>query len=404
MRAALVKLELWFLDEQKYEFDDLHEINFHIVMNQIKTKKEQYAIDTVVGEMWADGWTYKHTEEWYQFLHRIEKASKNLGIKNFYLCVGQCHGYQQELNKRNLNFTIIDYFWPVQEILNGYRRKNKLNDIKPWNSNTGKFFVPGGVSARPKRIGLLSKFYDAGMLENAEWSFFPPWTNYDKEWCRNYLNRYTDEEYEAFLTYCTRELDDYYKQIYHYSKMDGPMLVRENTFAQSWWSLVGYLDNKIFNTTSISVVNEGPGNDKRFLTEKLWLAIFNQHPFILADSPERYQYCKDLGLKMFNNYLKIKDYGYIDDDKKQIDAIVENTQYFLENVNKNKNRIQEDIEHNKEVFWQCDKHNKKHEKFLKSILVDVDATKYLEDLHLGNYISVPKIKDIPKYEEKNEIL
>jgi hypothetical protein len=399
MRAALVRFELWFLNEENYEFDYLQEINFHIVMNQIKAHKEKYNIDTIVGEMWADGWTYKHTEEWYRFLYRIEKASKKLGIKYFYLCVGQCHGYQKELDKRNLNFNIIDYFWPVQEILNGYRRKNKLNDIHPWNSNTEKFFVLGGVSARPKRIGLLSKFYDSEMLNNADWSFFPPWTDEDKKWCRDYLNHYTDEQYEKFLIYCTKELDDHYKQIYHYSKMAGTDLVKENTFEQPWWSLVGYLDNQIFNNTSLSIINDGPGNDKKFLTEKLWLAIFNQHPFILVDSPERFQYCKDLGLKMFDDYVKIKDYGYIDDDKKQIDAAIENTQYFLDNIKNNKNSIQEDIEHNKQMFQRCNDSNKKHENFLKSILIDTDATKYLEDLHLGNYISIPKISDIPKYTE-----
>jgi hypothetical protein len=399
MKAALVRFELWFLDEENYEFDYLQEINFHIVMNQIKAHKEKHNIDTIVGEMWADGWAYKHNEEWYSFLLKIQNASKKLGITHFYLIVGQCHDYQEELDKRNLNFTIIKYSWPVQEIVNGYNRVNQNNNVKPWNSNTGKFFVPGGTSARPKRIGLLSKFYDADMLQDAEWSFFPPWTDEDKKWCRSYLSHYSNNQYNNFLAYCTKELDPYYKKIYQYSKMTGPELVRENIFEQEWWSLVGYLNNEIFNKTTVSIVNEGPGNDKRFLTEKLWLTIFNQHPFILADSPDRFKYCKDLGLKMFDEYLKIKDYGYIDNDKLQIQAVVENTLYFLENVQKNKDRIRDDIAHNCQVFAKCNEHNKKQENFLKTFLVDVNITKYLENLHLGNYIYVPKISDVPKYEE-----
>ena len=399
MKAALVRFELWFLDEENYEFDYLQEINFHIVMNQIKSHKEKYNIDTVVGEMWGDGWAYKHNEEWYQFLHRIEKASNNLGIKHFYLIVGQCHDYQEELDKRNLNFTIIKYYWPVQEIVNGYNRVNQNNNVKPWNSSTGKFFVPGGVPARPHRIGLLSEFYDAGMLKNAEWSFFSPWTDEDNEWCRNYLLHYSDDQYNNFLKYCTRELDPYYKKIYQYSKMTGPKLVQENIFEQEWWSLVGYLNNEVFNKTSLSVVNEGPGNDKRFLTEKLWLTIFNQHPFILIDCPERFNYCKNLGLQMFEEYVKVKDYGYIENDKLKIDAVVENTRYFLNNIPLNKEKIQEGINYNYSVFKSCAQHNETQKQFLNSIVVDKDIYKYVDNLHLGNYISIPKIRDVPRYTE-----
>jgi hypothetical protein len=398
MKAALVRFELWFLDEENYEFDYLQEINFHIVMNQIKEKKEKYDIDTAIGEMWADGWTYKNTNDWYRFLERIQIASQKLGIKNFYLIVGQSHDFQDELDKRNLKFTIIKYFWPVQEIINSYRRCNKLDNIKPWNSNTKRFFILGGVAARPKRIGLLSKFYDAGMLKDAEWSFFPPWTDDDKQWCRNYLSHYTDAQYNKFLKDCTREIDQSYKQIHYYSKMSGPELVKEKVFEQEWWSVVGYLDNKIFNKTSISIVNEGPGDDKRFLTEKLWLTIFNRHPFILVDSAERFQYCKDIGLRMFEEYVKIKDYGYIDDDKQQMQAVLENTQHFLNNSLQDEERIQEDIDHNRKIFQSCVQHNETQKHFLNSVLVDRDIYKYVDNVHLGKYISIPKINEIPRYE------
>ena len=399
MKAALIHFELWFLNEKEYRFDYLNEINFHIVMNEIKQKISKHSIDTIIGEMWADGWAYKDTDDWYSFLKRVQDASIKIGIKNFYLAVGQCHDYQHEINKRNLRFKIIEYHWPIQEIVNSYRRYNGIKKIQHWNSNTHKFFIPGGSPARPKRIGLLSKFYDANMLKNAEWSFFPPWTDHDKKWCRDYLNNYSDEDYNNFLKYCTRELDPFYNQIYKYSQMTGYDLAKQKIFDQPWWSMVGYIDNKFFNSTSISVVNEGPGNDKRFLTEKLWLTIFNNHPFILVDFPERFQYCKDIGLRMFEDYMKVKDYGYIEDPELQMQAAVENTKYFLQNLNQNKDKIKKDIEHNYKIFKEHEKHNNMQKLFLNSIIVDRDVYKYLDDLHLGRYIDIPKISEIPKYTE-----
>lgn len=398
MKAAFIHFELWFLNEKTYNQYDLLEANFHLVMNEIKQKIKNNNIDTIVGEMWADGWTYKHNDDWYNFLKKVENSSTKLGIKNFYLILGQCHEYQEELDKRNLKFKIIKYHWPIQEIINSYRRCNGIKKIKPWNSNTGRFFVPGGSPARPKRIGLLSKFYDQKMLENAEWSFFPPWTDEEKEWCKNYLKHYTDEEYDKFLKDCTRELDPFYKQIHKYSQMSGMDLAEQGIFNQAWWSRVGYIENKVFNNTSLSVVNEGPGIDKRFLTEKLWLTIFNNHPFILVDFPERFQYCKDIGLRMFEDYMKIKDYGYIEDPDIQMQAVVENTKYFLQNINQNKEKIQIDINHNLKIFNDHILHNTNQKEFLKNIIVDRDVYKYLDDLHLGRYISIPKLSEISKHE------
>tara|TARA_R110000868_G_scaffold102091_1_gene281075 strand:- start:18390 stop:19568 length:1179 start_codon:yes stop_codon:yes gene_type:complete len=392
MKAALIRFERWFLNKEEYSDIDLLNVTYNLSIAEIKRQLTVNNIDTIIGEMWGDGWAYKHTNEWYTFLQKLEIQARKLGIKNFFLAVGQCHEYQEELDNRNLSYKIIKFHWPVQEIINSYRRLNKTDDIKPWNSNTGRFFFPGGFPARPKRIGMLSKFYDEGMLKNAEWSFFPPWTEDDKKWCRNYLKKYTDNNYKKFLKYCTRELDPVYKQIYQYSNMSGINLAKNKVFDQSWWSVVGYLDNKIYNNTSLSVINEGPGNDLRFLTEKLWLAIFNKHPFILLDSPERFQYCKDIGLRMFEDYVKVKDYGYIEDPEEQMNAVIENTKYFLENLQTNKDRIQEDITHNHKVFYKHVDHNKQQEEFLKQLVVGIDIHKYLEELYLGNYIDILKIK------------
>jgi hypothetical protein len=385
---------LWFLYEDDYDDIVLLEANYNLAMAEIKRQIAENSIDTIIGEMWADGWAYKDIDEWYDFLHRVETQSRKLGIKHFYLGVGQCHDYQEKLNDKGLSYRILDYHWAVQEVQN-----NNKQNILPWNSNTGKFLFLGGAPARPKRIGMLSKFYDEGMLSNAEWSFYPPWTPEDKTWCRNYLGHYTDYKYKKFLKDCTREIDPYYKQIAEYSRMSGKELADKQVFQQHWWKTVGYIDNTVFQNTSLSIVNEGPGNDTRFLTEKLWQTVFNNHPFILVDNPERFQYCKDIGLRMFEDYVAIKDYGYIENPEQQMIAVVENTKYFLNNLPAFADRVKKDIEHNRQVYFSLVEHNTQLKDFMQKILAKTDIHKYLSTEYLGSYNRIPRLCDIPKHKD-----
>jgi len=401
MSTEIIVLELWFLYEDEYDDDMLLEATYNLAMADIKSAIKEKNADTIIGMMLADGWTYKHNNEWYNFLTKLEKSAKNLGIKKFYLVPGQCHEYQDELNKRQLDFEILKFHWPVQEIKNNYNKRNRFNKIKPWNYNTNKFLFIGGAPARINRIGLLSKFYDSSLLHNnAVWSFYPPWTDDDKEYCRNLLSHYTDKEYTQFLKFATNQLDSTYKDTYFYIKMTGKEISDANEFNKPWWKNVGYINNKHFQNTSLSIVSDGPGNDLRFITEKVWIPIVNNHPFILADDPIRYQYCKDIGLRMFEDYMLIKDYGYIKDSNEQMDAIVKNTKYFLENSYRFLENIKEDIEHNKQTFWKLAQQNYNLCKNLEKNVGAKGLYKYLASRYLGNYNRIPKLSEIPLHKDK----
>jgi len=400
MIAELITVELWFLYEDEYDDYTLLEATYNLIMADIKNAIKQKNIDTVIGVMIADGWTYKHNDMWYSLLLRLEESAKKLGIKKFYLMPGQCCNYQPELDKRNLDFEIIEFYWAVQELKNNYTKNNRFDRIQPWNVHSKKFMFPGGSPARIKRIGLLSKLYDAGLLQNdAVWSFYPPWTKEDKAFCRKLLNHYTDTEYNSFIEFSTAEIDTLYSDTHFYTKMSGKELADNNEFNKSWWKNVGYINNTHFQNTSISIINDGPGDDLRFATEKMWMPIVNNHPFILADSPIRFQYCKDIGLRMFEDYMLVKDYGYIEDSHLQNDAVVKNTKYFLENSYKFADRIQEDIEHNKKVFWNLANHNVDVCSYLEKNAGAVDVYKYVATRYLGNYNRIPKLSDIPVHKD-----
>ncbi len=114
---------------------------------------------------------------------KYQDTTQNL--KNLYLIAGICEQYQQELNKRNLGYQILFWDYSVGCVWESY--KDRLDQVLPWNSSAGRFLFLTGVPSRPNRIGLLSKFYDKKLLSKGSWSFFPPWTDEDKTWCREHL-------------------------------------------------------------------------------------------------------------------------------------------------------------------------------------------------------------------------
>ena len=103
---------------------------------------------------------------------------------------------------------------------------------------------------------------------------------------------------------------------------------------------------------------------------------------------------------MFEDYMLIKDYGYIKDSNEQMDAIVKNTKYFLENSYRFLENIKEDIEHNKQTFWKLAQQNYNLCKNLEKNVGAKGLYKYLASRYLGNYNRIPKLSEIPLHKDK----
>lgn len=397
----LIIFELWWLYDDPYSDDDLLEASYHLAIDDIKKSIEKNNTNCIVGLMLLDGFLYKNTEQFYSWLRRIERSAKNLGIKKLFLMPGQCQNYQNELNSRELDFEILKFHWPIQECYNNY---NSFN-IASWNADTHKFLFLGGVPSRKNRIGTISKLYDTGMLHNyGVWSFFPPWTDYDKQWCRNYLSHYNEEKYNKFLNECKNDLDGKYIEVLKYSTMTSKEILDSNVFEQPLWLNPYLIDNSYFQSTTISIVSEGwpdsKSKDYKFFTEKLWKAVVNNHPFLLSDHPDRFAYAKELGLKTFDEYLLIPNYG-LTDFEKHTDALIINLRYFLKIAKSKEKEIKEDIEYNKTIFFNLVRENKKIIERLKSDygLLNDSYDKYIGSGKFAGYYRVPKFDNIPKHQE-----
>jgi hypothetical protein len=338
-----------------------------------------------VGVYLLDGFLQPNArhKEFIDHLKAIELYSSSIGIEKIYLVSG--HG--ENIEDCPFEYFYLDY--NLRLLVNSY----KVKELPRHNNDNNKFLFLTGMPDRPNRIGLLSRYYDRKLLDQAEWSFFAPWTNTDKLWCRNYLNHYTDQQFNQFLTDCERSFDTRYqtaKAFYggHGGESD---VIWHDVVDIDWVKDPTYIDSKVYSATAFSVISEGPNfwnKDNFFITEKTWRTILHRHSFIFAGEPDQFRYIKQLGYRTFENYMLIKDYAYIEDENTRLDAVVTNTKYFLETYNQHAESILADLEYNyNRFFYHVEKQNNLLDTFKNELRVPEDDIKfYFESTGYNNII------------------
>lgn len=345
MTVKVINFELLYIDGNQ-SADNVADKNFQLIMKELSESDS----DHIIGLMLLDGFLYKDNELFYKTMRMIQEHASKIGIKKITLLTGMCENFKHKLEQNKIYFD-IEFFDFTQWLISRSYEGGLENVI--WNK-TDRFLFLGGIPSRPNRLNLLHKFYSQGMLANADWSFFPPWTKEDQEWCRNALRNLRHDEYAAFLNYCDRGVDSLYSDAKDYSKLNGSELKHQHIYDKEWLKDPGFIDPLIYSRTCFSVISEGnaytPATDFNFLTEKTWRAVINCHPFIIAGYPEQVKYAQNRGLKTFNEYFLIKDYHLIENEEKRLDAVVKNTAYFLDTYKQFSDSIQADIRHNYNLF------------------------------------------------------
>jgi hypothetical protein len=310
---------------------------------------------SVIGLLLADGFLYKHNDIWNTLHNKIVSYSNSIGI-DITIVSGMSHD-----NAVNCKTIPFDFY--LHTVWNSY----KDTSLEPYNPNTGKFLFLGGVPDRPNRIGLLYTLYNEGLLTNAEWSFFPPWTLGQKENCLQYFP--STKHYYDFVKFAERKVDELYDSSKTYGTGETPI-------GTDWTNDSAWIDPTIYASTSLSLISEGhPGDDNnnsKFLTEKIFRVFVQGHPFLLAANPTIFNYIKELGFKTFEDYFPIRDYATDISEEVRLKKLVENLKYFVSN---SIDCIQ-DIEYNKKHFYKLAKENAK-------ILATLDATKEEIDFYFN---------------------
>lgn len=346
MFPKLINFELFYLNGNHTQ-EELENKKFQLIAEEIKLTDST----EIVGLLLTDGFIYIKNNDFVKTMRKIGEYAEQNGIKKITLLTGMCEDSAEFLKDHAIDFEIEFFNFTHWMVAKGY--EDRLTSPK-WNSTADKFLFLGGVPSRLNRITLLSKLYDAGLLSKAEWSFFPPWTEKDAIWCRQALSHYSDSQYQEFLNFTNRAVDDKYDRAKNYSRLAGYELKKNNTYTETYLSDVGYINPAIFSNTCFSIVSEGnaypPADNFKFLTEKIWRSVANHHPFILVGYREQLEFAKSLGLKTFEQYFSVPDYYKMDNEIERLECIVKNVQYFLSTFQNKANEINGDVEHNHQLF------------------------------------------------------
>lgn len=242
--------------------------------------------------------------------------------------------YIQQLHKlQNTEIAFVNgiMFTAYNEIYN----LQKSDTNKQWNANTNKFLFLTGKWWKLNRLPLFKKLYEKDLIKHSIHSLFlPPISVKGKE--INYGHGLSEELHEIFLNLN--------------SNPDNTRTLKHEQNLAYWTHHVSAIpyDHTLYEKTSFRLISEtcwedGIENDP-WLTEKTWITIFNRQPFILAGEKFSLKKLQKMGFKTFEEYLPIK-YDTLAAEER-MEAIVKNTEYWIDNIKKHKHSIMLDVEHN----------------------------------------------------------
>lgn len=203
-----------------------------------------------------------------------------------------------------------------------------------WNPSNSNFLFLTGKPAKRNRVGLLYKFKHAGLLSRCSWSLFID--NINTLDYQTILPGLSDVEIVNFLENHARRLDS---------------IKLFNSGSNIHYGGIPY-DVSIRANSKFLVISETFFEDSgnAWCTEKTWLSIINHQPFIMAGSCGTLNLLKSYGYRTFENYLLHPDYDSVTDPELRLNLIVENTKFWLNNIEQFKDQIEIDVKHNFQRF------------------------------------------------------
>ena len=86
-------------------------------------------------------------------------------------------------------------------------------------------------------------------------------------------------------------------------------------------------DHQLYKNTNLSVVSETL-NFVTWNTEKIYRAMLNNHPFVIASESGHSRYLQLMGFESFDRFFAVPDYDSITDLNSRLDAVVTNVKHF----------------------------------------------------------------------------
>lgn len=254
----------------------------------------------------------------------------------------------KDISRLSTKIYYVNYFlWRTYDKV---VRQKKSDFNTDWNSNAEKFLCLNGKPGRLNRIRLLWKLQH--LLPRSVWSLHV----HSGTWreCHRCLPELTEQQFEEFVSK-------------YNNNPDGAKIVfQENSLH---YGGIPY-DVSLFKQSLFRVITETTFNTQKnispWLTEKTFITILNKLPFIMAGDRGSLDKLKKLGFKTFENFLPIPNYDDVGDPEQKLDAIVTNTEAWLNGM-KDKEEIRKEVDHNHNRMIDLAMENKS---ILESICVE----------------------------------
>jgi hypothetical protein len=183
----------------------------------------------------------------------------------------------------------LDFF--LMRVFHNIMIQKVCDPAVTWDSKAEKFLFLTGKPFKFNRVRLLYKLVNAGLVGHAVWSFNCR-TLQEIQKSSVYIEEMTNQEFADFVKTYTNFPDKYF------SSTGTPFETR-------------LYESKLFKLVSETEFNRN--SSCPWITEKTWLAIVNRLPFIMAGEHKTLQRLNQMGFKTFQDYLTIPNYDNPDD-------------------------------------------------------------------------------------------
>lgn len=229
----------------------------------------------------------------------------------------------------------------------------------PWNYNASKFLFLTGVPTSENRVKLLYKLQQANLLKDCKWSLFG-FGQHREENIVHVCNQIPELSRDEIIKF----VDE------HEQTLDNITIPAIDDLAEPTYNGIAY-DVNFYALTKFSIVPEtlysNPWNSQTiaanpWLTEKTWRTILNNHPFIIASTPNTLKKLNSMSFQTYEHTLPFPDYDSTQDKEDRLAKIVANAEYWTHNIVSHTNDIENMVKHNADLvrtmyFQNLDKIN-----------------------------------------------
>jgi len=242
-------------------------------------------------------WEYSTNPRVQYNLKYFEQKCEKIGIPVHFLL-----GLEKKSILRNTsNCTFVDFF-----LLRSRHQCARQLCNEQWRPDNKKFLFLMGKAFKPHRMGLLHRFYKQAMLtdDQAIWSFYDDIT---VKTLKEHVPGASVTEIQDLLDNYKRSPDCVYPTSNHYGGFP--------------------FDHALYTNTNLSVVSETL-TAVTWNTEKIYRAMLNNHPFVIASATGHSRYLKLMGFETFDQFFAVPDYDLITNLDTRLDAVVTNVKHF----------------------------------------------------------------------------